>query len=64
MVCYVLDIMPDLEPPLIGCVVSNRNCTFNMLKTIKECVITIPTVELAAKVVHTGNTSGRDIDKF
>lgn len=56
--------MIDFEPPIVGCVVSNRNFTFNILKATKECVINIPTVELASKVVGCGNTSGRDIDKF
>jgi flavin reductase (DIM6/NTAB) family NADH-FMN oxidoreductase RutF len=56
--------MLDFEPPLIGCVVSNRDYTFNILKKTKECVIAIPTVELAKKAVQVGNTSGKDIDKF
>jgi len=56
--------MMEFEPPLIGCLVSNRNFSFNALKATKECVINIPTVELAAKVVGCGNTSGRDTDKF
>jgi flavin reductase (DIM6/NTAB) family NADH-FMN oxidoreductase RutF len=56
--------MIDFEPPIVGCVVSNRNLTFNILKATKECVINIPTVDLAGKVVGCGNTSGRDIDKF
>jgi len=56
--------MMEFEPPLVGCVLSNRNFTFNILKATKECVINIPTVELAAKVVGCGNTSGRDVDKF
>jgi flavin reductase (DIM6/NTAB) family NADH-FMN oxidoreductase RutF len=56
--------MLDFEPPMVGCVVSNRNFTFNILKATKECVINIPTVELAGKVVGCGNTSGREIDKF
>jgi flavin reductase (DIM6/NTAB) family NADH-FMN oxidoreductase RutF len=30
----------------------------------KACVVNIPTVDLAPKVVGIGNTSGRDIDKF
>jgi flavin reductase (DIM6/NTAB) family NADH-FMN oxidoreductase RutF len=34
------------------------------LKATKECVINIPTVELAAKVVGCGNTSGAKTDKF
>jgi flavin reductase (DIM6/NTAB) family NADH-FMN oxidoreductase RutF len=57
-------MMIDFEPPIVGCVVSNRNFTFNTLKATKECVINIPAVELAAKVVGCGNTSGRDVDKF
>jgi len=56
--------MIDFEPPLIGCVISNRNYTFDILKTTRNCVINIPTVELAEKVVGCGNTSGRDVDKF
>ena len=56
--------MLEFEPPLIGCVISNGDYTFNTLKTTKECVIAIPTVELAGKVVRIGNVSGRDIDKF
>ena len=30
----------------------------------KECVINLPTVDMAAKVVGIGNCSGRDTDKF
>jgi flavin reductase (DIM6/NTAB) family NADH-FMN oxidoreductase RutF len=54
----------EFEPPLVGCVISNRNYTFEILKATKECVINIPTVELAPKVVACGNTSGRSVDKF
>jgi len=56
--------MMEFEPPLVGCVVSNRNYTFGILKATKECVINIPTVKLAAKVVGCGNTWGADTDKF
>jgi flavin reductase (DIM6/NTAB) family NADH-FMN oxidoreductase RutF len=56
--------MMDFEPPIVGCVISNRNYTFGVLKATKECVINIPTVELAAKTVGCGNTSGRTVDKF
>jgi flavin reductase (DIM6/NTAB) family NADH-FMN oxidoreductase RutF len=56
--------MLEFEPPLIGCVVSNRNYSFGMLTSSKECVINVPTVELAKKVVGCGNTSGKNIDKF
>ena len=57
-------MMIDFEPPLVGCVVSNRDYTFNILKKTKECVINIPTVELARQVTKCGNTSGRNVDKF
>ena len=56
--------MMEFEPPTMGCVISNRNYTFDILKTTKNCVINIPTVELAKQVVACGNTSGRRIDKF
>ncbi len=35
-----------------------------MVRKSRECVINIPTVDLGAKVVAIGNSSGRDIDKF
>jgi len=57
-------MMIDFEPPIVGCVISNRDYTFDVLKATKECVINIPTVELAKKAVACGNTSGRKIDKF
>jgi flavin reductase (DIM6/NTAB) family NADH-FMN oxidoreductase RutF len=56
--------MIDFDPPIVGCVISSRNHTFGILKATKQCVLNIPTVELAAKVVGCGNTSGRTVDKF
>ena len=56
--------MPEFEPPLVGCVISNRNHSFSMLKATRECVINIPTAELAPQVVGCGNSSGRKLDKF
>jgi len=56
--------MMEFEPPLVGCIVSGRDFSFVALKATRQCVLNIPTVELAAKVVGCGNTSGRDVDKF
>ena len=56
--------MMEFEPPLVGCVISNRNYSFSTLKTTGECAINIPALELADKVAGCGNTSGRKIDKF
>ena len=57
-------LMMEFTPPLVGCVVSNRNYSFASLKASRECIINIPTVELAETVVACGNTSGRRVDKF
>lgn len=56
--------MLEFEPPLVGCVVSDRNHSFKLLKASRECVLNIPSAELADKVVAVGNSSGREIDKF
>ncbi len=56
--------MMEFEPPLVGCIISERDHTFEMLKATKECVLNIPTADLAKQVVGIGNTSGRTIDKF
>jgi flavin reductase (DIM6/NTAB) family NADH-FMN oxidoreductase RutF len=57
-------MMIEFVPPLVGCVMSERNHSFGALKATKECVLNIPTVELASKVVGCGNVSGRRVDKF
>ena len=57
-------MMVDFEPPLVACVVSNANMSFTALRTTRECVIAIPALGLADKVVKVGNCSGRDVDKF
>ena len=56
--------MMEFEPPLVGCVVSSRDFSFKALKATRECVLNIPTLELAQKVVDCGNSSGRSVDKF
>jgi flavin reductase (DIM6/NTAB) family NADH-FMN oxidoreductase RutF len=56
--------MVDFEPPLIACVVSEGDYSFAALRATGECVIAVPALELAPKVVKVGNSSGRDIDKF
>lgn len=56
--------MIDFEPPIFGCIISNRNFSFGLLTQSKECVINIPSKELAKKVVGVGNVSGKKVDKF
>jgi flavin reductase (DIM6/NTAB) family NADH-FMN oxidoreductase RutF len=57
-------MMVEFEPPLVACVVSNADYSFAALRTTRECVIAIPTLDLAQKVVDVGNCSGRDVAKF
>ncbi len=57
-------MMLEFTPPLIACVVSNRNHSYAALRATKECVIALPARKLAATVVKIGNCSGRRIDKF
>ena len=57
-------MMVEFNPPLVACVVSGANHSFAALKKTGQCVIAIPTVELAPLVVKIGNLSGREVDKF
>jgi flavin reductase (DIM6/NTAB) family NADH-FMN oxidoreductase RutF len=54
----------ETEPSLIGCYIWTENHSFEMIRRSRQCVINVPTVDLAATVVKIGNSSGRDIDKF
>lgn len=57
-------MMVEFEPPTLACIISANNYSFGLLKASRECVINIPTAELAEKVVRCGNMSGRKVDKF
>lgn len=52
------------EPSLIGCYIWDENHSHNMIRKSKECVINIPTADIAATVVKIGNCSGRNVNKF
>jgi len=54
----------EFEPPLVGCVISKRDHSFAAVATSSECVINIPTLELADALMGCGNASGTDTDKF
>jgi flavin reductase (DIM6/NTAB) family NADH-FMN oxidoreductase RutF len=56
--------MLEFEPPLVGCVISNRDYSYGRIRRSRECVLNIPTVELAEQVVGCGNTTGAEVDKF
>jgi flavin reductase (DIM6/NTAB) family NADH-FMN oxidoreductase RutF len=54
----------EFEPSLIGCYIWDQNHSHKMILRSKECVINIPTVDMAAVVVGIGNSTGAEIDKF
>src|SRR5580692_10258798 len=54
----------EFSPSLVGCIISNQNHSFGMIKKSKECVINIPTQDMAKTVVGIGNCSGSETDKF
>jgi flavin reductase (DIM6/NTAB) family NADH-FMN oxidoreductase RutF len=54
----------EFTPSLVGCVISSGNYSFELIRQSRECVINIPTVDLAPKAVSIGNSTGRDTDKF
>ena len=57
-------MMVQHEPPLLGCVIGPWDYSFKVLRATKECVVAIPTVDLATTVVEIGNCSGEEVDKF
>jgi flavin reductase (DIM6/NTAB) family NADH-FMN oxidoreductase RutF len=52
------------SPSLVGCYIWDKNHSFDLIRKSKECVINVPTVEMAKTVVGIGNCSGEEIDKF
>ena len=54
----------EFTPSLIGCCISSTNHSFELVRRSRQCVINLPTTDLAGTVVKIGNSSGRDIDKF
>jgi flavin reductase (DIM6/NTAB) family NADH-FMN oxidoreductase RutF len=57
-------MMLEFVPPLMACIVSPANMSYATLRSTRECVIAIPTADMATKVVEIGNCSGEDVDKF
>ncbi len=54
----------EFSPSLVGCLISSGNHSYELVSESRECVINVPTVDLAAKVVGIGNCSGANVDKF
>ena len=54
----------EFVPSLVGCLISSGNHSYELVSQAKECVINIPTFDIAKEVVGIGNCSGADVDKF
>ena len=54
----------EFVPSLVACLISSGNHSYELVRRSKECVINIPTLELAPVVAKIGNCSGADVDKF
>jgi flavin reductase (DIM6/NTAB) family NADH-FMN oxidoreductase RutF len=50
--------------PIFGITTGPWNFSFSALRKTRECVISIPTVDMIDKVVGIGTCSGADTDKF
>jgi flavin reductase (DIM6/NTAB) family NADH-FMN oxidoreductase RutF len=53
-----------MEYDTIGCFIWDQDHSREMIRKSKECVINIPTADMARTVVGIGNTTGAEIDKF
>lgn len=54
----------EFVPSLVGCMISAGNYSFDLIENSGECVLNIPTAEMAKTVVSVGNCSGSEVDKF
>jgi len=54
----------EFTPALVGCVIASGNHSFELIRRSRQCVINVPTVDLASVVAKIGNCSGADTDKF
>lgn len=57
-------MMMQFAPALFGCYLWEGNHSYELIRSSRECVINIPTAELAEIVVSVGNSSGSELDKF
>ena len=64
VIAMSLHMMVEFELPLVGCVVSSADYSFDTMRADQRCVVAIPTLGLASEVLQVSNTPGRYLDKF
>lgn len=50
--------------PIIACSIGSYDYSYEALVENRECVISIPAIDLMEKTIRIGNCSGQDVDKF
>jgi flavin reductase (DIM6/NTAB) family NADH-FMN oxidoreductase RutF len=56
-------VMQHMSPPLIGISLGPWDASFVALKKQRECVLAVPSVEMAGVVVDVGNCSSNDVER-
>ena len=57
-------MMLSFEPARVGCFIWDQNHSFDLIRRSRQCVINLPTYDMADAVVGVGNTHGPEVDKF
>ena len=57
-------MMMQHDPPLVGAIIGPWDHSHRALTLTGECVLAVPTMDMAETVVDIGNCSGIDVDKF
>ena len=57
-------LVMEFSPALVGCIISDGNVSFEMIRKSGECVLNVPTADMVDQVVGIGNCDGDKVDKF
>ncbi|WP_462382535.1 flavin reductase family protein [Pseudomonas sp. Marseille-QA0892] len=57
-------MMLQFTPALFGCYFWEGNHSYELIRRSRECVINVPTADLADTVVNVGNSTGTELDKL
>lgn len=57
-------MMLGFSPALMACYIWDRNHSHSLIRRSRQCVINLPTIDLADAVVGVGNTHAPGVDKF
>jgi flavin reductase (DIM6/NTAB) family NADH-FMN oxidoreductase RutF len=57
-------MMLGFAPALVGCFIWDQNHSFSLIRRSRQCVINVPTFDMAETIVAIGNRHGPRPDKF